>query len=457
MSQVDGYTIAGPPLTMAALAARLEALFAAAVSANRGATAPGSSFEGMTWWDTSGAPVEVLKRYTVAAGWVSLLSVNVATGAFTIIGVAMLAAANEFNASQHLDGDALLWRFRDTGASGKEWGIRSDGGNLEVVENTGTEGAPTWTVRKTFIAGNPEPSASVDLVNNLKPVVNAAVNKLDIFTKTGGAVPNSTNFPTISIPDGNGYTARTRKATYLSGTSQFTLADATAYWGAVSGADNIKLHIYAIWDGTGVVLALSRFAGYLMVPTTVSAGDDDFFLLENSSTYTRSNAHYCVSIGHVWTNYNTPNNPDWTILATPAELTPQVIWNPKSDYGYNKNLATTISASPVPEQSVVNVVVKQSGTYNITFHAMGDNAGWGWVNAYIKTGSSTYGSAVYKATGGTAANSGNGYGSVSITKLVYLNAGDTIHGGAKAGGDAAHICGDSTLAGATVLTFQRAD
>ena len=63
-----------------------------------------------------------------------------------------LSGSNEFTASQHLDGDALLLRFRDTGASGKEWGIRSDGGNLELCENTGTEGSPTWTVRKTFYA-----------------------------------------------------------------------------------------------------------------------------------------------------------------------------------------------------------------------------------------------------------------------------------------------------------------
>ncbi len=69
------------------------------------------------------------------------------------LGLASLAASNEFNATQHLDGDALLWRFRDTGASGKEWGIRSDGGNLEICENTGTEGSPTWTVRKTFVSG----------------------------------------------------------------------------------------------------------------------------------------------------------------------------------------------------------------------------------------------------------------------------------------------------------------
>ena len=78
------------------------------------------------------------------------------------LGLASLAAANtftqknvfsnenEFNADQHLDGDALLWRFRDTGGSGVEWGLRSDGGNFEICENTGTEGTPVWTVRMTL-------------------------------------------------------------------------------------------------------------------------------------------------------------------------------------------------------------------------------------------------------------------------------------------------------------------
>jgi len=66
------------------------------------------------------------------------------------------ADSNEFTASQHLDGDALLWRFRDTGSGGKEWGIRSDGGNLEICENTGTEAVPIWTVRKQFLSSYPD-------------------------------------------------------------------------------------------------------------------------------------------------------------------------------------------------------------------------------------------------------------------------------------------------------------
>jgi hypothetical protein len=73
MSQVTSYVIPGAPLTMAVLKSTLDSLFAAAVSMNRGSGAPANPFEGMTWWDTTTTPVEIYKRYTVAAGWVSLL------------------------------------------------------------------------------------------------------------------------------------------------------------------------------------------------------------------------------------------------------------------------------------------------------------------------------------------------------------------------------------------------
>ena len=85
MSQVTDFDIPSSPLTMSALAVALEAVFAALGSINRGATAPSNPFEGMLWWDSS-AVVEILKRFTVTAGWASILSVNRSTGALAIIG-----------------------------------------------------------------------------------------------------------------------------------------------------------------------------------------------------------------------------------------------------------------------------------------------------------------------------------------------------------------------------------
>ena len=84
MSQVTDFDVPTSPLTMSALAVALEAIFAALGSINRGATAPSNPFEGMLWWDST-AVAEILKRYTVTFGWVSILSVNRTTGAFDLI------------------------------------------------------------------------------------------------------------------------------------------------------------------------------------------------------------------------------------------------------------------------------------------------------------------------------------------------------------------------------------
>lgn len=80
------FTTPSSPLTMAALAAFLDAALGELRNAHRGASAPDSPIEGQRWWDTSGgATAEILKRYTAAAGWVSLLTMNVTTGAITQI------------------------------------------------------------------------------------------------------------------------------------------------------------------------------------------------------------------------------------------------------------------------------------------------------------------------------------------------------------------------------------
>lgn len=71
-------------------------------------------------------------------------------GTFTIGSPSNL---NIQNAPIQLKGDARLVRFNDTGSSGKEMAIRSDGGNLEVCENTGTEASPTWTPKLQIPAG----------------------------------------------------------------------------------------------------------------------------------------------------------------------------------------------------------------------------------------------------------------------------------------------------------------
>jgi hypothetical protein len=49
----------------------------------------------------------------------------------------------------------------------------------------------------------------------------------------------------------------------------------------------------------------------LKAATTIA--DDDYFLLEASSTYTPSNSHYCACVAKIRYTYSTPDNPDHTI------------------------------------------------------------------------------------------------------------------------------------------------
>ncbi len=303
------------------------------------------------------------------------------------------------------------------------------------------------------------PLTNQQLIKNLKPAVNASVNKLDIFTKSGGAAPDASNIISVAIPDGNGYTFRSRAAAYLSGTSQFIMADAANYWSKGSLDAEIKTaYVYAIWDGTGIVWALGGYSGFIRCPASTTATDDDFFLLEEGSTYTKAVTKYCVCVGKIRYQYDTADTPDHTIQATVLDA-PQVIWNPKSDYGYSKTLATTVTQeSDIAIYSVVSLVVKQSGKYLILGHVTGNGEITSLIQAFIKTGSATYASAVQKSYGyerGVAEFTM----SAPVDCAVYLNAGDTIHlgGGVESTSATRSLFGDSSSIGLTGFTFIRID
>lgn len=312
------------------------------------------------------------------------------------------------------------------------------------------------------------PSVSREMIINLKPVVvSAAV--LSIVTKSASATPDATNPIKAMVPDGAGNTQRTRTA----GAIVFTLSDATR-WGLVSSAtDKIKLHPYAVWDAAGsrLLFAISRFSGFHQVPTTTTITDEDCFIFEDSlnPAYTPVATDHCACIGDQWATYNTANAPDWTFLdaTTAVEFSPQVIWNPKSDYGKSLNLATSYNFSTdLANTSMVNAVVKQSGRYLISVHTtLVEDYKNGLVKQEIKTGSATYGSAVSIKNSETAMaiyDAGTGrMASTAISTDGYVNAGNTIHQGigfvASAGGTNTTIYGDNTLVGATSLTFTRID
>lgn len=297
---------------------------------------------------------------------------------------------------------------------------------------------------------------------NLKPVVNATVNKLDVFAKSSGAAPSAVNRISMSIFDGTGVFTTGRVTSVASGTGQIIMADATNYWNKGSLAGEIKTaYLYAIQSSAdgGVVWALGGYSGFTRVPASTTATDDDFMHLEASSTYTRVVTDYCVAVAKVRYEYNTADSPDHTLQATVLDA-PQVIWNPRSDYGYQKNLATTETvAGGIAEASKVSLVVKQSGKYLISASVQAETAAAGTVYVFIKTGSATYGTAVYKANRNSNYLSAAIQGSASKEAICYLNVGDTIHLGARVVGGAGNeiLYGDSNYVGATALKFTRID
>lgn len=305
---------------------------------------------------------------------------------------------------------------------------------------------------------------AAELVKNLKPVTYASTNILDVFTKSGNAAPNATNIITVAIPDGTGYSWRSRSGAYASGTSQILLVDGTNYWSKGSVNGEIKnAYVYAIWDatGTGLVWAVGGYSGWNRVPSTTATADDDFFLLETSSTYTKSTNDYCVPVARVRYEYDTGDTPDHTIQIGDEDV-PQIVWNPKSDYSRLFTMATTITSNGVniAQASILSGICKQPGRYTING---GDvaycAAGKSSQEIYIKTGNAVYGSAVQRGYSILGIPSTGTDTCPPLIVDVYLRIGDTIHLGATLTGVSGDriIRGDDFVAGSTYLKFNRID
>ncbi|OPY03554.1 MAG: hypothetical protein A4E60_00219 [Syntrophorhabdus sp. PtaB.Bin047] len=159
----------------AAVNAALQAL----ATQNEGPDEPAVTYPSMLWPDTTASLLKL--RNQADDGWLTIGNLEEVH-----LGLAALAAENEFVTTQKLKGDGLLVRMKDTGASGEEWAIRSDGGNLEIVKNTGTEGSPTWTVQtridvNALRVGNGTAS-DIDIIAN-----NDAVNKPTLRYQASGS------------------------------------------------------------------------------------------------------------------------------------------------------------------------------------------------------------------------------------------------------------------------------
>ena len=127
---------------MTGLKTALEAIFDALGDDNRGATAPPNPFEGMIWQDTSGTPTELIKKYTVAVGWVTLFSINITTGVVTpyragvALGTMSVEAAANYVTKALFDAQSILAATTDntpgavTVAADRVVG-RKTGGNID--------------------------------------------------------------------------------------------------------------------------------------------------------------------------------------------------------------------------------------------------------------------------------------------------------------------------------------
>jgi len=224
-----------------------------------------------------------------------------------------------------------------------------------------------WTefIDADLVNANFEQAGRSTLVNNLRFGPNATVNQLDIFAKSTGALPTAAAPIQIAIPDSMGVTIRTRSAQYLSGASTIVMADGAGYWGRPSAAGTYEAYLYAIWDGTGIVWAMSLYPYHTTVPTTTTATDLNYFLLETSTTYSRSAGHYCICVGRVNYVYLTTNAPDHAIGDCLTIYKPEDF---KVEH-HNNILPTTISAATITDRSLMSQVVLWTGTYKVDIQA----------------------------------------------------------------------------------------
>jgi len=112
-------------------------------------------------------------------------------------GTAILSTGENNTKYLRADGDnTCSWQ---TPTSGDVTAAANIAAEALVVGDDGAKGVKTLVLGTTALQ-----------VINLKPVVNGDVNKLDVFSKSGGAAFDATGYLTVSIPDGNGYTSRTR-------------------------------------------------------------------------------------------------------------------------------------------------------------------------------------------------------------------------------------------------------
>ena len=177
----------------------------------------------------------------------------------------------------------------------------------------------TYTDMRAWFPTWPDDSVSL-LVSGLKVIRNTtSVNCLEIFESSTGVAPTANTPIKVHIPNGTGYTMRTRDQAELSGEAAFTLADATGYWGyASANGSSYPAFVYAIWSASDecIVWGLSNVGDLTLCPTGETETASGYMLLEDSSTYTRTGTDFCVAVAKVEFEYDTGDTPDYTFATS---------------------------------------------------------------------------------------------------------------------------------------------
>ena len=173
----------GSPLAMAGLATFLDNALAALVSVQRGdPSAITNPTEGMLCWDSTGTP-DALKRYTVAAGWKSILKVNKTTGAVTIQDLTLTAAAIGFTIAGGTTSRTLTV---------DETKSLSDKANLSPLAIgytiAGGTSSRTLTVDETKSLSDKANASDVALINKIWTYQNTAPSGWSIVAGTTDAI-----------------------------------------------------------------------------------------------------------------------------------------------------------------------------------------------------------------------------------------------------------------------------
>ena len=251
----------GSPLAMAGLATFLDNALAALVSVQRGDPAALTPTEGMLCWDSTGTP-DALKRYTVAAGWKSILKVNKTTGAVTIQDLTLTAAAIGFTIAGGTTSRTLTV---------DETKSLSDKANLSPLAIgytiAGGTSSRTLTVDETKSLSDKANASDVALINKIWTYQNTAPSGWSIVAGTTDAI--------LACKGGSQeYNANggQQKGTWTQpnhhhtgGSHALTIAELAAH--TLSGLEK--------WDGTGGVVGFggsyyNRRTGKL----TTSTGSD---------------------------------------------------------------------------------------------------------------------------------------------------------------------------------------